>query len=92
MTLIPMVERMTKSIRCRLPDPIPVLEQALGQQQRLQQSQDYEIEVKQLRETLQEYNVEFAHVKNQEGTIQKLREQLKEMDDRMEERAAVSLC
>ena len=46
--------------------------------------------MKQLRETLQEYNVEFAHVKNQEGTIQKLREQLKEMDDRMEERAAVS--
>lgn len=73
-------------------DPIPVLEQALVQQQRLQQSQDHEIEVKQLRETLQEYNAEFAHVKNQEGTIQKLREQLKEMDDRMEERAAVSYC
>lgn len=70
-------------------DPIPVLEQALVQQQRLQQSMDHEIEVKQLRETLQEYNVEFAHVKNQEGTIQKLREQLKDMEDKMEERAAV---
>lgn len=72
------------------PDPISVLEQALIQQQRLQQSQDHEVEVKQLRETLQEYNVEFAHVKNQEGTIQKLREQIKEMEDRMEEMAVVS--
>ena len=71
-------------------DPIPVLEQAVTQQQRLQQSQDHEIEVKQLRETLQEYNVEFAQVKNQECTIQKLREQLKEMEDRVEEMAAVS--
>ena len=67
-----------------------MLEQALGQQQRLQQSQDHEIEVKQLRETLQEYNAEFAHVKNQECTIQKLREQLKELEDRIEGRAAVS--
>ena len=72
------------------PDPIPVLEQAMGQQQRLQQAQDHEIEVKQLRETLQEYNAEFAHVKNQEGTIQKLREQLKDLEDEIEERAAVS--
>ena len=31
-------------------------------------SQDYEIENKQLRETLDEYNTEFAEVKNQ-GTV-----------------------
>lgn len=74
-----------------IPDPIPVLEQALGQQQRLQQSQDHEIEVKQLRETLQEYNAEFAHVKNQEGTIQKLREQLRELEDMIEGRAAAKV-
>ena len=45
--------------------------------------------MKQLRETLQEYNSEFAHVKNQEGTITRLKEQLREMEDRSEERAAV---
>ncbi len=53
------------------------------------QSQDHEIEVKQLRETLQEYNSEFAHVKNQEVTIQKLRDTIKEMEDRLEEMTAV---
>ena len=46
--------------------------------------------MKQLRETLQEYNSEFAHVKNQEVTIQKLRDTIKEMEDRVEERTAVS--
>ncbi len=59
-------------------------------QQRLQQTQDHEIEVKQLRETLQEYNKEFAQVKNQEVTIQKLRDQLKNLEDEIEDRAAVS--
>lgn len=54
------------------------------------QSQDHEIEVKQLRETLQEYNSEFAHVKNQEVTIQKLKDQIKDMEDRMEEMTVVS--
>ena len=70
-------------------DPIPVLEQAIGQQQKLMQSQDHEIEVKQLRETLQEYNSEFAHVKNQEVTIQKLKDQVKDMEDKMEEMTVV---
>ena len=46
--------------------------------------------MKQLRETLQEYNKEFAQVKNQEVTIQKLRDQLKNLEDEIEERAAVS--
>ena len=46
--------------------------------------------MKQLRETLQEYNAEFAYVKNQEGTIQKLRDQLKDLEDEIEERVAVS--
>jgi homeobox protein cut-like len=73
------------------PDPIPVLEQAIGQQQKLMQSQDHEIEVKQLRETLQEYNSEFAHVKNQEVTIQKLKDQIKDMEDRMEEMTVVGV-
>ena len=79
------------SIRPALSDPIPVLEQAISQQQKLIQSQDHEIEVKQLRETLQEYNSEFAHVKNQEVTIQKLKDQIKDMEDKMEEMTVVSI-
>ena len=73
-------------------DPIPILDQTIAQQQKLMQSQDHEIEIKQLRETLHEYNSEFAHVKNQEVTIQKLREQLKDMEDKIEATTAVSGC
>ncbi|EDO28177.1 predicted protein, partial [Nematostella vectensis] len=46
-------------------DPLPALEQAVLQQQKASKLQDYEIENKQLRETLEEYNTEFAEVKNQ---------------------------
>ena len=55
------------------------------------QSQDHEVEVKQLRETLQEYNSEFAHVKNQEVTIQKLKDQIKDMEDKIEEMTVVGV-
>ena len=47
------------------PDPILVLEQAVSQQQKLRTLQDLEVENKQLRETLNDYNTEFAQVKNQ---------------------------
>ena len=46
-------------------DPILVLEQAVSQQQKLRTLQDLEVENKQLRETLNDYNTEFAQVKNQ---------------------------
>ena len=46
-------------------DPIPLLEQALSQQQRLNAMQDLEVENVKLRETLDEYTKEFAQVKNQ---------------------------
>lgn len=46
------------------PDPIPVLKQGVMHHQKLMQAQDYEIENKQLRETLQEYNSEFAQVES----------------------------
>ena len=42
-----------------------VLEYALQLQKKVQRAQDLEIENKQLRETLDEYNHEFAEVKNQ---------------------------
>ncbi|RUS79188.1 hypothetical protein EGW08_013046, partial [Elysia chlorotica] len=48
-----------------IPDPSPALEHAQTLQKRAQKVQDLEIENKQLRETLDEYNHEFAEVKNQ---------------------------
>ncbi|KAK3766788.1 hypothetical protein RRG08_056871 [Elysia crispata] len=53
-----------------IPDPSPALEHAQTIQKRAQKVQDLEIENKQLRETLDEYNHEFAEVKNQ-GESQK---------------------
>lgn len=50
---------------CACIDPVPLFEQAIQCQQKLMTAQDLEIENKQLRETLNEYNSEFAHVKNQ---------------------------
>lgn len=69
-----------------VPDPLPILEQSVIQQQKVSKLQDYEIENKQLRETLEEYNSEFAEVKNQEVTINRLKEKLREYEDKMEER------
>ena len=67
-----------------LPDPVPALEQALNFQKKAHKVQDLEIENKQLRETLDEYNHEFAEVKNQEVTIKQLREKIKEHEDNLE--------
>lgn len=50
-------------------DPASVLEHALELQKRAHKAQDLEIENKKLRETLDEYNNEFAEVKNQ-GSFQ----------------------
>lgn len=69
-----------------VPDPLPILEQSVVQQQKVSKLQDYEIENKQLRETLEEYNTEFAEVKNQEVTINRLKEKLREYEDKMEDR------
>jgi homeobox protein cut-like len=72
-----------------IPDPTPVLEQAVGVQQRLQSAQDHELQNSKLRETLEEYKTEFAQVKNQEVTINRLREQLKKMEQDQEQKMAV---
>ncbi|GFR72905.1 homeobox protein cut-like 1 [Elysia marginata] len=52
-----------------IPDPSPALEHAQSIQKRAQKVQDLEIENKQLRETLDEYNHEFAEVKNQAAVV-----------------------
>ncbi|XP_033111583.1 protein CASP-like isoform X2 [Anneissia japonica] len=67
-----------------VPDPVTVLEQTLAYQKKLQKAQDLEIENQKLRETLEEYNHEFAEVKNQEVTIKNLKEKLKEYEGKIE--------
>ena len=46
-------------------DPVPAFEQALTCHKTATKVSDYEIENQKLRETLAEYNSEFAEVKNQ---------------------------
>ncbi|XP_077995438.1 protein CASP-like [Glandiceps talaboti] len=67
-----------------VPDPAPVLEHAMQLQKKMQRAQDLEVENQKLRETLDEYNHEFAEVKNQEVTIKTLKEKLKEYEEKME--------
>ncbi|CAH1232311.1 protein CASP-like isoform X3 [Branchiostoma lanceolatum] len=67
-----------------IPDPVPVLEHSQTLQKKVQRAQDVEVENEKLRETLEEYNKEFAEVKNQEVTIKQLREKLRETEEKME--------
>lgn len=72
-----------------IPDPIPVLEQAVGIQQKLESAQDLKLQNSKLRETLEEYKTEFAQVTSQEVTIIRLREKLKEMEQDQEQKMAL---
>ncbi|XP_047662570.1 cut-like homeobox 1b isoform X4 [Tachysurus fulvidraco] len=70
-----------------VPDPVPVLE--LGQQLQLkvQRLHDIETENQKLRETLEDYNKEFAEVKNQEVTIKALKEKIREYEQTLKNQA-----
>uniref|UniRef100_A0A8C5T5N3 Homeobox protein cut-like n=1 Tax=Malurus cyaneus samueli TaxID=2593467 RepID=A0A8C5T5N3_9PASS len=70
-----------------LPDPVPALD--LGQQLQLkvQRMHDIETENQKLRETLEEYNKEFAEVKNQEVTIKALKEKIREYEQTLKNQA-----
>ncbi|XP_063258529.1 homeobox protein cut-like 1 isoform X4 [Prinia subflava] len=70
-----------------VPDPVPALD--LGQQLQLkvQRMHDIETENQKLRETLEEYNKEFAEVKNQEVTIKALREKIREYEQTLKNQA-----
>ncbi|MBN3325422.1 CASP protein, partial [Atractosteus spatula] len=70
-----------------VPDPVPALE--LGQQLQLkvQRMHDVETENQKLRETLEEYNKEFAEVKNQEVTIKALKEKIREYEQTVRNQA-----
>nr|XP_056721472.1 protein CASP isoform X4 [Euleptes europaea] len=70
-----------------VPDPVPALD--LGQQLQLkvQRMHDIETENQKLRETLEEYNKEFAEVKNQEVTIKALKEKIREYEQTLKSQA-----
>ena len=68
-----------------LPDPAPALNSVERLQKKCERLSDLEIENKQLRETLDEYNVEFKEVKNQEVTIKALKDKIKEMEEKTEQ-------
>ncbi|XP_045140593.1 homeobox protein cut-like 1 [Echinops telfairi] len=70
-----------------VPDPVPALD--LGQQLQLkvQRLHDIETENLKLRETLEEYNKEFAEVKNQEVTIKALKEKIREYEQTLKNQA-----
>jgi len=67
-----------------VPDPCSVLEHALELQKKCYKMQDLDLENTKLRETLAEYNSEFAEVKNQEVTIKQLKEKIKDYEEKLE--------
>uniref|UniRef100_A0A8C5D2X9 Homeobox protein cut-like n=1 Tax=Gadus morhua TaxID=8049 RepID=A0A8C5D2X9_GADMO len=70
-----------------VPDPVPVLELTQQLQLKLQRMHDIETENAKLRETLDDYNKEFAEVKNQEVTIKSLKEKIREYEQSMKNQA-----
>ncbi|XP_068601233.1 homeobox protein cut-like 1 [Brachionichthys hirsutus] len=70
-----------------VPDPVPVLELAQQLQLKLQRMHDIETENTKLRETLEDYNKEFAEVKNQEVTIKALKEKIREHEQSVKNQA-----
>uniref|UniRef100_A0A4W3IFQ3 Protein CASP n=1 Tax=Callorhinchus milii TaxID=7868 RepID=A0A4W3IFQ3_CALMI len=63
-----------------VPDPVAALDVGQQLQLKVQRMHDIETENQKLRETLEEYNKEFAEVKNQEVTIKALKEKIKEYE------------
>ncbi|XP_067220996.1 cut-like homeobox 1b isoform X1 [Chanodichthys erythropterus] len=70
-----------------VPDPVPVLELSQQLHQKVQRMHDIDTENQKLRETLEEYNKEFAEVKNQEVTIKTLKEKIREYEQSVRNQA-----
>lgn len=62
-------------------DPVPSLEYCIGIEKKLGKCTDLEIENKNLRETLREYNEEFREIRNQDVTIKSLKEKVKAFEE-----------
>ena len=58
------------------PDPAPLLNQAVANKQKLSTLTDLELEKNQLRETLEQYNLQFASYKTQEIEMESLKKKL----------------
>lgn len=65
------------------PDPTPILSQALSNKSKLSQLTDLEIEKRQLRETLEQYNIQFAAFKEKEIELEELKEKMVDYDDNL---------
>ena len=65
------------------PDPTPILSQALSNKTKLSQLTDLEIEKRQLRETLEQYNIQFAAFKEKEIELEELKEKMVDYDDNL---------
>ncbi|XP_073718838.1 cut-like homeobox 1b isoform X2 [Misgurnus anguillicaudatus] len=70
-----------------VPDPVSVLELSQQLQLKVQKMNDIDTENQKLRETLDEYNKEFADVKNQEVTIKNLKEKIREYEQSIRNQA-----
>lgn len=66
-------------------DPLPTLEYCAGLEKKVGRLADMEIENKNLKETLRDYNEEFKEVRNQDVTIKNLKEKVKNYEDMMDE-------
>lgn len=66
-------------------DPLPTLEYCAGLEKKVGRLADLEIENKNLKETLRDYNEEFKEVRNQDVTIKNLKEKVKNYEDVMDE-------
>ncbi|XP_045597389.1 protein CASP isoform X5 [Procambarus clarkii] len=66
-------------------DPLSTLEYCAGLEKKIGRLADLEIENKNLRETLREYNEEFKDVRNQDVTIKALKEKIKNYEDLMDD-------
>lgn len=60
------------------PDPAPLLNQAVASKQKLSTLTDLELEKNQLRETLEQYNLQFASYKSQEIELDSLKKKLED--------------
>ncbi|XP_059389645.1 cut-like homeobox 1b isoform X1 [Carassius carassius] len=72
-----------------VPDPVPALELSQQLHLKVQRMHDIDTENQKLRETLEEYNKEFAEVKNQEVTIKTLKEKIREYEQSMRNQAEI---
>ncbi|KAL2085088.1 hypothetical protein ACEWY4_018408 [Coilia grayii] len=70
-----------------VPDPVSVLEASQQLHVKVQRLHDIETENHKLRETLEDYNKEFADVKNQEVTVKALKEKVREYEQNLKSQA-----